>query len=112
MVTTRTIRGRPGREAVDPLALRVDDVERSIFWYERFTPLRLLHLSADDYGVRHGWPIRRRRQPVRPRHRPIPTETDPFADSPTILGPSPTSGSSSTRGAVDDLAARAAADGI
>lgn len=41
----------PSRPSWTHLALRVSDVERSIEWYERYTPLRLLRKFSDEYGV-------------------------------------------------------------
>lgn len=41
----------PGRPRWTHIALRVGDVEESIAWYERFTPLRVLRRSSDDFGV-------------------------------------------------------------
>jgi catechol 2,3-dioxygenase-like lactoylglutathione lyase family enzyme len=79
----------PGRPRWTHLALRVDDVERSIAWYERFTPLRLVHRNADEYGV-GAW-LADPADAASPfvlvlaEFRP---ETDPFADSPAgVLGP-------------------------
>lgn len=104
----------PGRARWTHIALRVDDVERSIDWYERFTPLRLLHRNADDYGV-GAWladPLDAA-SPfilVLAQFRP---DTDPFGNAPpTILGPFAHIGIElPTRGEVDDAAARAAAAG-
>src|SRR4030067_795417 len=40
----------PGRARWTHLALRVDDVDRSIAWYERYTPLRGLQPSPAESG--------------------------------------------------------------
>jgi catechol 2,3-dioxygenase-like lactoylglutathione lyase family enzyme len=41
----------PGRSRLTHLALQVSDLDRSIEWYQRYTPLRLLKHFADDFGV-------------------------------------------------------------
>ena len=41
----------PGRSRLTHLALRVADLERSMEWYERYTPFRVLKHFVDDFGV-------------------------------------------------------------
>lgn len=105
----------PGRPRWTHLALRVDDVERSIAWYERFTPLRVLQRSTDQFGV-GGWL-------ADPADRACPfvlvlaqfhAGTDPFDGIPdAVLGPFSHIGIElPTREAVDDVAQRARAEGI
>lgn len=80
---------RPDRPRWTHLALRVGDVEQSIAWYERFTPLRVLQRTSDGRGV--GASL------ADPLDEPFPLiltlaqfapETDPFGFAPpTVLGP-------------------------
>lgn len=104
----------PGRPRWTHLALRVQDVEASIAWYERYTPLRVLQRSKDDFG-NGAWladPV----DAVCPfvlvlaHFHP---ETDPFGYAPAAtLGPFAHIGIELTsREAVDEVAARAEADG-
>jgi len=41
----------PARSRLTHLALRVSDLDRSMAWYLRYTPLRVLKHFVDDYGV-------------------------------------------------------------
>lgn len=41
----------PAKPRLTHLALRVTAVDRSVEWYERYTPLRVLRQFSDDYGV-------------------------------------------------------------
>ena len=105
----------PGRARWTHLALRVDDVERAIAWYERYTHLRVLHRSSDEFG-RGAWLA-----------DPLDTATpfvlvisefhvgvDPFGGAPdAILGPFAHIGIElPTREAVDEVAAMAERDGV
>ncbi len=105
----------PGRPRWTHLALRVEDLARSIVWYERYTPLRLVHRNADDYGV-GAWLADPEDAAcpfvlVLAEFRP---ETDPFAGSPAgTLGPFAHIGIELvTREEVDRVAALAEADGV
>ena len=105
----------PGRARWTHLALRVDDVERSIAWYERYTPLRVLQRSADEFGV-GAWladPLDAA-SPfilVLSEFRP---DVDPFGGAPdSILGPFAHIGIElPTRAAVDEIAALADREGV
>jgi len=97
------------------VALRVNDVEESIDWYESYTPLRVLKWFSDDYGV-GVWL-------AGPADVACPfvlvlsqfsLEKDPFGYAPpTVLGPFAHFGFELTdRESVDEIAARAQAEGI
>lgn len=105
----------PDRPRLTHIALRVRDVERSIEWYERYTPLRVLRRFSDDYGV-GVWL-------ADPADRACPfvlvlsqfrPESDPFGYAPpTVLGPYAHLGFElDDRAAVEEIAERATADGI
>ena len=79
----------PGRPRWTHIALRVSDIEQSVAWYERFTPLRVLRRSADDYGV-GAWLAdpADSSQPFVLALSQFNPETDPFGIAPpTVLGP-------------------------
>ena len=42
------------RPRLTHIALRVDDLDRSIAWYEQMTPLRVLKRLTDEYGRNNG----------------------------------------------------------
>lgn len=96
------------------LALRVQDIESSISWYEENTPLRLLSRTEDQYGV-GAWLA----DPQDVTHpfvlalSQFNPENDPFAYAPaTVLGPYAHIGIELlSRAAVDEAAARAETDG-
>lgn len=105
----------PGRARLTHIALRVRDVERSIDWYERYTPLQVLRRFSDDYGV-GVWladPEDGACPFVLVLSQFVP-ELDPFGYAPpTVLGPYAHLGFELTdRAAVDEVAARATDDGI
>ncbi len=104
----------PDRPRWTHLALRVGDVEQSIAWYERFTPLRVLQRTSDGRGV--GASL------ADPQDKPFPfvltlaqfaPETDPFGFAPpTVLGPFAHIGFElQSREEVDAIAAAAEAEG-
>ena len=113
MVSATSAAG-PGRARWTHLALRVDDVERSIAWYERYTPLRALHRSTDEFGkgawladpLDAPWPFVLVISEFHP-------EVDPFGGAPdAILGPFAHIGIELlTREAVDAVATMAGAEG-
>ena len=89
MSTEATHDIHPDRPRWTHIALRVDDLERSIAWYEKHTPLALLDRSTDDLGE-GAWL-------ADPKDAAAPfvlvlshfnPETDPFGFAPpTVLGP-------------------------
>lgn len=105
---------RPERPRLTHIALRVTDLDRSIGWYEQYTPLTLLQRIADEYG-RGAWL-------ADPADVALPfvlslSEFDPEADPfgfapPTVLGPYAHLGIELTsREAVDEAAAMADEEG-
>jgi lactoylglutathione lyase len=104
----------PAKPRWTHLALRVADIEESISWYERYTPLRLLDRGKDEYGsvawladpedASHPFVL------VLSYFKP---ETDPFGFAPpTILGPYAHIGIElQSRAAVDQIAIQAEAEG-
>ncbi len=79
----------PGRARLTHIALRVGNVEQSIAWYERSTPLRVLQRMTDEYGV-GVWLA----DPLDASHpfvlalSQFDPDTDPFGFAPpTVLGP-------------------------
>jgi catechol 2,3-dioxygenase-like lactoylglutathione lyase family enzyme len=105
----------PERPRLTHVALRVRDLERSIEWYERYTPLQVLRRFSDDYGL-GVWL-------ADPGDRACPfvlvlsqftPELDPFGYAPpTVLGPYAHFGFELTdRESVDRIASQAAEDGI
>ena len=105
---------RPARPRLTHIALRVTDLDRSIEWYERFTPLSLLQRMTDEYG-RGAWL-------ADPEDAALPfvlslSEFDPDSDPfgfapPTVLGPYAHLGIELTsREAVDEVAAMADEEG-
>jgi catechol 2,3-dioxygenase-like lactoylglutathione lyase family enzyme len=105
----------PGRPRWTHIALRVRDVEQSIAWYERFTPLEVLKRFSDDYGsgVWLADPADSARPFVLVLSQFTPA-TDPFGYAPaTVLGPYAHLGFELVdHAAVDAVAARAAELGI
>lgn len=104
----------PDRPRLTHIALRVTSLDRSIDWYERFTPLRVLRRLADEYG-RGAWL-------ANPADTALPfvvslsefdPEHDPFAFAPpTVLGPYAHLGFEMTsRAEVDELARTAEEEG-
>jgi lactoylglutathione lyase len=105
----------PGRARWTHLALRVDDVERSIGWYERYTPLRVLQRSTDEFG-RGAWladPLDAA-SPFILVISEFRSDVDPFGGAPdAILGPFAHIGIElPSREAVDEVAATAEAEGV
>lgn len=105
----------PGRSRLTHLALRVHDLERSIEWYLRYTPLRVLRRFSDDFGV-GVWL-------ADPADRGCPfvlalswfdPETDPFGYAPpAVLGPFAHLGFElASRSEVDAVAVMAEDEGI
>jgi catechol 2,3-dioxygenase-like lactoylglutathione lyase family enzyme len=96
------------------LALRVNNVEESIAWYERYTPLRLLKRGSDAFGT-DAWLADpgAGRYPMVLGLSQFDPETDPFGYAPhTVLGPYAHIGIELTsRAAVDEIAAQAEAEG-
>lgn len=80
---------RPPRATWTHLALRVRDIDASIAWYERFTPMRLLDRRSDELGSGCwlGDPASVERPFVLVLAQFDPA-TDPFGDAPQeVLGP-------------------------
>lgn len=105
---------RPSRPRWTHLALRVGDVERSIAWYERFTPLRVLQRTSDGRGV--GASLADPHDELFPMVLTLAQfapETDPFSFAPpTVLGPFAHMGFElQSREEVDAIAAVAEAEG-
>ena len=114
-MTDEAVHGiRPRRPRWTHLALRVRDVEKSIEWYERCTPLRVLQRGSDHMGVGvwladpddEAYPMVLALSQFNP-------ETDPFGFAPpTVLGPYAHIGFEvQSRAEVDAIAAVAAANG-
>lgn len=103
------------RPRLTHIALRVGDVERSIEWYERYTPLQVLRRFSDDYGfgVWLADPGDGDCPFVLVLSHFVP-ETDPFGYAPpTVLGPYAHFGFElETSAAVDEIAAQAEDEGI
>lgn len=104
----------PPRPRWTHLALPVDDVEASIAWYERYTPLRVLHRSADEYGTGAWLADPEDEMPFILVLAGFHSDDNPFGDAPqTVLGPFAHLGIElPSREAVDEVAARAEAEGI
>lgn len=104
----------PGRARWTHLALRVVDIEQSIAWYERFTPLEVLQRSTDEYGS-GAWMAdpHDAAAPFVLAFSQFDPETDPFGFAPpTVLGPYAHIGIEMTsRADVDAVAAAARAEG-
>jgi catechol 2,3-dioxygenase-like lactoylglutathione lyase family enzyme len=105
----------PERPRWTHLALRVRDVDQSVEWYERYTPLRLLRRFSDMYGI-GAWLA----DPdagaspfvlVLSQFQP---EEDPFGFAPpTVLGPYAHIGFElTTPEAVTEIAQQAEGEGI
>jgi catechol 2,3-dioxygenase-like lactoylglutathione lyase family enzyme len=100
---------RPTEPRWTHIALRVDDIEATIAWYEEFTPMVLLTRHADDFG--YGAWMGQPDSPDRPFILVIAQffpETNPFGDVPKeVLQPFAHIGIElPTREAVDEIAAR------
>jgi len=105
----------PVRSRLTHLALRVSDLDRSMEWYLRYTPLRVLKHFVDDYGMSAwladpadgGCPFVLALSEFDP-------ERDPFAYAPpAILGPYAHLGfEMATREEVDAAGAMAEEEGI
>ncbi len=79
----------PCRPRWTHIALRVGDIEQSIGWYQRFTPLRVLRRSGDEYGV-GAWLAdpADASQPFVLVLSQFDPELDPFGFAPpTVMGP-------------------------
>ena len=99
---------RPESPRWTHIALRVNDIDASIDWYERWTPFELLTRNKDEtgYGAWLGEP-----EPEKPFVLVLAQffpDMDPFAFAPnTVLGPFAHLGiEMPTREAVDEMAAR------
>jgi catechol 2,3-dioxygenase-like lactoylglutathione lyase family enzyme len=105
---------RPTRPRLTHLALRVADIEQSIEWYQRYTPLRELRRFADDYGVGVWLADPAEREPFVLVLSQFKSETDPFGYAPaTVLGPYAHLGFElENRAAVDAVASQAEEEGI
>jgi catechol 2,3-dioxygenase-like lactoylglutathione lyase family enzyme len=92
----------------------VRSLEDSIAWYGRYTPLRVLHRMADEYGVGAWLADPADAVPFVLVLSEFAPETDPFGYAPhTVLGPYAHLGFElESREAVEEVAARAAAEGI
>lgn len=105
----------PSKPSWTHLALRVSDVERSIEWYERYTPLRLLRRFSDGYGI-GGWLAdpEATASPFVLVLSQFASENDPFSFAPpTVLGPYAHIGFElPSREAVGELARMAEEEGI
>jgi catechol 2,3-dioxygenase-like lactoylglutathione lyase family enzyme len=80
---------RPTAPTWTHIALRVADVDASIAWYERFTPLRLLEKRQDDlgFGAWLGQPESAERPFILVLAQFLP-ESDPYKDHPReVLAP-------------------------
>jgi len=104
----------PGRPRWTNLALRVGDLEASIEWYERYTPLRVVRRFKDQYGRGVWLADPDDEAPFILTLSWFAPETDPFGYAPrTVLGPYAHLGFElPSRDAVDEVAARAEAEGI
>lgn len=104
----------PSRPRWTHIALRVGDVEQSIVWYERFTPLRLVRRSSDDLGI-GAWLADPKdgEYPFVLALSQFAPATDPFGFAPpTVLGPYAHIGFElQSRDEVDAIAASAEAEG-
>jgi catechol 2,3-dioxygenase-like lactoylglutathione lyase family enzyme len=101
---------RPTKPTWTHIALRVKDIDATIGWYQRFTPLQLLDKRQDEFGFGAwlGEPESVDRPFILVLAQFLP-ETDPFKDAPQeVLAPFAHLGIElPTREAIDD-AARAA----
>lgn len=107
---------RPGPSSTrwTHVALRVGDIDATIDWYRRFTPLELLARRSDDYG--HGAWLAMSDQVEHPFVLVVAEffpDTDPYRAVPkAVLGPFAHLGfEMPTRAEVDEVAAIARADG-
>lgn len=106
---------RPTKPTWTHIALRVADIDASIEWYTRYTPLELLERREDDmgYGAWLGEPDSVERPFILVLAHFIPA-TDPFKAFPQeVLAPFAHLGIElPTREAIDDAAAEAEAGGF
>jgi catechol 2,3-dioxygenase-like lactoylglutathione lyase family enzyme len=97
---------RPSAPTWTHVALRVGDIDASIAWYERFTPLRLLDKRQDDFGFGAwlGQPESVDRPFILVLAQFLPA-TDPYKDFPReVLAPFAHLGIEvPTRAALDDI---------
>jgi len=103
-----------GRARWTHLALRVADIERSISWYERLTPMRVLKRFTDDYGVGVWLADPDEPAPFVLVLSQFAAATDPFGYAPAaVLGPYAHIGFElESREAVDAIGAMAEKEGI
>lgn len=105
---------RPKTATWTHIALRVRDIDASIEWYERHTPLRLLERRSDEFGFGAwlGQPTTGDRPFILVLAQFFPA-TDPFGDSPpAVLAPFAHLGIElPTLEAIDEVAAVAEASG-
>ncbi len=110
--TTHSI--RPSEPRWTHVALRVGDIDASIDWYQRMTPLQLLDRRSDEYG--HGAWLGQPDSPDKPFILVLAQffpQTDPYRGSPLeTLAPFAHLGIElPERADVDEMARRGEADG-
>ena len=113
-ISTPTYGVRPSTPRWTHLALRVGDIDESIRWYERFTPLELLDRHQDElgFGAWLGHPDSADRPFILVLAQFLPA-TDPFGAHPReVLAPFAHLGIElPERQDIDDIAARAESAG-